>query len=129
MNFLQLVDQMIKAVRCFEGFEAVGVGCPTFFGRVFLISIHYNPWIPRYLVGSLPINIESKHEALGPSLARGKSQVSQLCAGASARGTSLNSDRQGSLNAPHPKPWVLNIAGSFQTILIPSIYSSQINSC
>lgn len=94
----------------------MGVGFPTFFGRDFLLSIHYNQWIPRYLVGSLPINIESKHEALGPSLARGKSEVSQLCAGVSARRTSLNSDRQGSLNAPSPKPWGLNIAGSFQTI-------------
>ena len=86
------------------------------FWRDFLVSIHSNPWIPRYSVGSLPINIESKHEALGPSLARGKSEVSQLCAGVSARRTSLNSDRQGSLNAPSPKPWGLNIAGSFQTI-------------
>ena len=60
-------------------------------------------------VGSLPINIESKHEALGPSLARGKSEVSQLCAGAFARRSSLNSDRQGSLNAPTPNLgfWIL----------------------
>ena len=101
MNFLQLLDQMIKAVHCFEGLTLWELDVQPFWERFF----NFNPLQPvdsSMFVGSLPINIESKHEALGPSLARGKSEVSQLCAGAFARRSSLNSDRQGSLNAPTP---------------------------
>ena len=100
MNFLQLVDQMIKAVHCFEGLTLRELDFQLFWRDVFLISIHYNPWIRWFLLDLSPSTKQAW--SAGPFLvARGKSEVSQLRARASATGTSLNNDTQGSLNALH----------------------------